>query len=312
MDDAARQRLSGIVEELRDLIPRFVAAIARFDEKVSGLDQGGSAEDLKYSGVFWVITAYRNALIRLRLILENNFLYLETLNVLATTRYVFETLVWLRLLYREPEYGLVFYGKVISGQLQHFRNFRKKLEGEISIFEKLEKEESKRHQEGLRGLTENAQTINADQVSEATASIMNEIDRRARRAFSLYAHDAKRNGYGFQAHLIRKKAIPQIVAQIEQLEAEEKAFITKFPTLVRKKLKDRWNWKAEAGRVGMLAQYEFIYSFTSRLLHATPASIFTDEKNLEAPETLLFLDYIYVSMLDALDLADGRSSRMQD
>ena len=70
-----------------------------------------------------------------------------------------------------------------------------------------------------------------------------------------------------------------------------------------KETKGSVNWKEEAGRVGMQAQYEFIYSFTSRLLHATPASIFTDQKNLEVAEMVLFLDYIYVSMLDALDIA---------
>lgn len=53
----------------------------------------------------------------------------------------------------------------------------------------------------------------------------------------------------------------------------------------------------------MEAQHEFIYSFTSRLLHATPAGMFTEQKNLEVPEMVLFLNNVYVSMFDALDLA---------
>ncbi|RWJ32018.1 hypothetical protein [Mesorhizobium sp.] len=302
MDDVARQRLARIVGELEDLIPQFVATIAQFDAKMSIFEESKGAEEQRWSQEFWVSAAYRNAMIRLRLILENNFSYLETLNVLATTRYVFETLVWLRLLDREPDYGLVFCGRVISGQLQHFKDYKKKLEEEIGFFERLAQDESALHQDSLTKLTESVPIPTADHVSTATAAIMNEIDRRARRAFSLYADDAKRNGYGFQAHLVRKQAVPHVAAQIEELEAEQKALVAACPARVRTKLKDRWNWKAEAGRVDMQAQYEFIYSFTSRLLHATPSSIFTDQKNLEVSEMVVFLDYVYVSMLDVLEL----------
>ncbi len=54
----------------------------------------------------------------------------------------------------------------------------------------------------------------------------------------------------------------------------------------------------------MIEQYEFLYSYTSRLLHATPVSIFTNQKNLEPEEMRLFLEYVYVSMLDALELGE--------
>ena len=303
MNDAMNQRLARIVSELRDLTPRFVTAIARFDERARAVEESKDMDDLKRGADFWVATAYRNALIRLRLILENNFFHLETLNVLATTRYVFETLVWLRLMDREPDYGLVFYGRVISGQLQHFEALRKKLDDEIELFEGLGKEESALHDNSLKELMENVQNVSSDHVAAATASIMDEIDRKARRYFSLYAEDAKQNGFGFQARLIGKQAIPQVNAQIRELEANQKALTTTCTASVRKKLKEHWNWKAEARCVDMQAQYEFIYSFTSRLLHATPSSIFTDQKNLEVSEMVMFLDYVYVSMLDVLDLA---------
>jgi hypothetical protein len=115
MNDAMHQRLARIVTELRDLTPRFETAIARFDERARAVEESKDMDDLERGADFWVATAYCNALIRLRLILENKFFHVETLNVLATTRYVFETLVWLRLMDREPDYGLVFYGKMVSG-----------------------------------------------------------------------------------------------------------------------------------------------------------------------------------------------------
>mgnify|MGYP003604510971 FL=1 len=58
-----------------------------------------------------------------------------------------------------------------------------------------------------------------------------------------------------------------------------------------------------AETVDLLAEYDFIYAFTSKLRHATPASITTDQKNLEPAEMVVFLRYIDVKIQDILDLA---------
>jgi hypothetical protein len=82
------------------------------------------------------------------------------------------------------------------------------------------------------------------------------------------------------------------------------------PPSVLKIAKAKWDWSQRANEVGMQNQYEFLYRYTSRLLHATPTSFFTDQKNLEPPEVIVFLDYVYVSLLDCLELAEKRI-RMQ-
>ena len=63
----------------------------------------------------------------------------------------------------------------------------------------------------------------------------------------------------------------------------------------------------------MLDEYSFIYGYTSKLLHATPASLTTDQKNLEANEMGVFLRYIYVRLLDVIEMAENQlaaSTRM--
>ena len=303
MSETELQRLSSILNELHELLSSYVLFIARFDDKIRVIENSRDASELEQDSNYWVTVVYRNALIRLRLILENNFLTLETLGVLATTRYVFETLVWLRKMEREPNYSLVFYGKVIGDQLQQRKDYKAKVEAEIAVFEKFQKEENSLHEDALKQMKDHGSNVSAEHVSGATAFVMNEMDRRSRRAFSLYAKDAKQNGFGFQAHLLREQAIPQIDAQIDELVREKAKFTGGSAPPVRKKVEERWNWKAEAMSVGMQAQYEFIYSHTSRLLHATPSSILTDQKNLEVQEMAMFLDYVYVSLLDVLDLA---------
>ncbi len=99
--------------------------------------------------------------------------------------------------------------------------------------------------------------------------------------------------------------------QIDALKAERKEFDSKCPARIWKLLTDKknkgrqsWNWFQQAESVGMQEQYEFIYRYTSSLLHATPSSMFTNQKNLEPAEIRIFLEYVYVSMLDAADLAE--------
>ncbi len=63
-----------------------------------------------------------------------------------------------------------------------------------------------------------------------------------------------------------------------------------------------WRWDREAKSADMEGAYDFLYSYTSRLLHATPASVTTDVKNLEPDEIRILLRYIHGALLDALDL----------
>lgn len=70
--------------------------------------------------------------------------------------------------------------------------------------------------------------------------------------------------------------------------------------------KKKWQWRGMSEEAGILDEHDYIYSFASKLLHATPASITTDQKNLERPEVCMFLRYIYVKMLEIADLAHAQ------
>ena len=58
-----------------------------------------------------------------------------------------------------------------------------------------------------------------------------------------------------------------------------------------------------AKKVDLGDEYEYIYSYTSKLLHATPSSITTNQKNLELSEINIFLKYVRVKINDILSLA---------
>ncbi len=54
----------------------------------------------------------------------------------------------------------------------------------------------------------------------------------------------------------------------------------------------------------MKDEYDFIYLFASLLMHATPVSITTDQKNLEPEEMRAFLKYIRVRVADITEMAE--------
>src|SRR5690606_33043132 len=124
------------------------------------------------------------------------------------------------------------------------------------------------------------------------------IDRKAARHFSIYADQAKTNGYGFQAYIVEQQALPQIDASIADLEGEKATFDTSISVDIRNLIPGRWNWRQMAEKVDLVEEYDFIYTFSSKLLHATPASITTNQKNLEQQEMVVFLKYIDIKVRD--------------
>ena len=302
LQDENSEKILSIVKEIKSLHSPLDVASKSFDDIIEGFENKHSFESLRVNAEYWTTQAYRNTLIKLRLIVENNFRYVETLNVLATTRYVFEVLVWIRLLKSDPDFGLVFYWKLIKDQLEHHKRLREKLEREILFFQSLRNEESKLTMNTVDRLLKDDKKPSPDDFSKAFSFVQEEIDRRARRYFSAYIDQAKINGYGFQAHLIETKVIPDLINIIKKIETDRDEFNKNCPNAALKKCKAYWNWKDHAKTVGMEKAYDFIYSYSSRLLHAAPSSILTDQKNLEPDEVVLFLDYTYVSMIDVLDL----------
>jgi hypothetical protein len=90
----------------------------------------------------------------------------------------------------------------------------------------------------------------------------------------------------------------------DEVEREFRAFESQLDQSVRAIIPKRWNWNQQAEQVGMKEEYEFIYLYTSLLMHATPVSLTTDQKNLELKEVRMFLKYIHVRINDAVRMVE--------
>ncbi len=250
----------------------------------------------------WCIAVMGDSLIRVRLFLEQNFHFIETIGTVAVSRYLFELSVWLHLFERDERYGLVYYGQLLDTQQKYFTDYLQQLHREVGMLRAFDKKE----QQAMRSAMDEAESLDFGNRMRSVASM---IDEEAARGFSLYAEQAKENGYGFQASLVEKKAITQVEEALTALRAERADYDAKVLPSIRDLVlakngkKKRWEWKEMADRADLLPEYDFLYTFASKLLHATPASITTDQKNLEPQEFVVFLKYINVKTLELIDLA---------
>lgn len=260
--------------------------------------------DLKHSPICWVLHAQLGTLDKIDGLFARKEGEYGAFELLAIARNLFENMVWLRLFNSEPQYGLIFYEQLLIQQKQNTENFIAKTEREIAIFEeydKIDNENVVSFASLMKGQP-SVEEIESARVEHHKQT--EELDAQARRSFAIYAAAAKFNGYGYQCHLLRENEIPRQRAQLleiqENLDRFRKAKSSILSAHLVGRSSARWNWKERATEVGMIDQYEFLYSYTSKLLHCTPMNLIT-EKQLSVSETLLMLDYAFVTILDAFD-----------
>jgi len=258
----------------------------------------------KWNHNSWCTAVAGDSLVRLRLLTEQNFLVLETMGVVAVARYVFEVTIWLRLFALDRRYGLVYFDQLLATQQRFYEDTLAQLERESEWLKSLDEKETASSQQAINEIGSGTpKDDQAKRLAAALSAVSADIDAEASRRFSLYAEAARTNGYGFQAYLVETKALPPVRTALDAIATERETFDSMVTEETRALRPSRWQWRPMAQKVGRVDEYDYLYSFASKLLHATPASITTDHKNLDAAEMEMFLKYIDVALDDILALA---------
>ena len=288
-----QEKNNNLIRDIKRLGTNLDELAKKFRNSSSSFDEWSEHE--------WCNNAFGNALIRLRQLTEQNFNNIETISLLAVTRYIFELSIWLNLLKEDSKYGLVYYWKLLETQFRYYKDTVRHLYREVKLLKEFEKKDKQSTDKILKKINEN-KNLNSE-IFNLLRESMTEVDAEAGRKFSIFIDDAKINGYGFQAYLVEKKSIPKIEQAIREIENKLKGFKTRVPEEIDSIIPKRWNWKQMAEKVGKGEEYDYIYTYASKLLHATPISLTTDQKNLEIQEILIFLRYIYIALLELIDLS---------
>lgn len=271
MNESVRSQISDLISRIEAVRPALEAATNSLTTKL------GTFSDVEVEEKaipYWRMQALRDALLRVRTFIERNFSYIETLGLLSLCRYTFELVVWLKHIELDERFALIYARMLCKQQVELYEKLGAHLQREIDLYLSLAEEEktayanvfaAARSQEKAAGRT----------VVDGMRAASDLIDEKLALEFAIYSDQVRHNGYGFQAHLLKTQALPKAVEYAE----ENRNFLAKFnsrwaATIDELKVKE-WKWNARAAHVGMASEYDFIYSYTSRLLHATPASLTT-------------------------------------
>jgi hypothetical protein len=235
---------------------------------------------------------------------EQNFNSVESMGVVVVARYIFELSVWLSLFKLDRRYGLVYFAQLIDTQQRYYQDVKAQLEREVASLKSFSSREEEAHKQATEQIQGHPpDDARAQALASTLRSISEALDVEASRRFSLYAKDAQTRGYGFQTHLIETQAVPRVDKALAEMAVERSRFDATIEKGVKELIPGRWQWRQMAQKVNLTDEYDYIYSFASKILHATPSSITTDQKNLELPELEAFLKYIDVKMADIETLA---------
>jgi AcrR family transcriptional regulator len=297
-----RRTVEGLIDEFRREIH---SSLARLQQEVDGqlfvhsrtLPPGTNVD---HSPIIWILRAQQGTLEKLGLMFKREGIY-ESFELLAIARNLFENLVWLRLMNLDHRYGLVFFAILLQNQKAHNENMRKQALAEAVLFDSMDALDDDVLESTLLSNLDPTE----DELKELQAAFIarrDELDDMVRREYCLHASAATENGYALQAMLIRDKLLPELDKRDATLAQNDSLLAPVLATTLTANLQGcikKWNWQLQAKLVGMEKNYDFLYRFTSRLLHSTPINLITD-KALAPEEQLVILDYIVISAGDVL------------
>lgn len=315
MPENTRQQITEVIGRIKSLDPSLEQT------KVALQDELNSFPDVKTMNTdvgYWKTRILFDAIVKLRLFVKNNFHVIETIGVLSLTRYIFELAVIIKNINANQDFVFLYVQKLKKQELEHLEGYAHQIEAEIAIYKSLDIAERNAQQQSIKGLSNGKLTARNSRrlrkkVLESMRRTSDFIDQSLEFQFALYSEEAAQNGYGFQAYLMEKDFVPKIQKELEEAKVSYEAI--KLAWRDRNSAFDpnfqRWRWKEMAERVRMERDYDFIYSYTSRLLHALPHSLTTNQKNLEDAEVLMFFKYVEVQTRWIVAFAQGKVGELR-
>lgn len=300
MNDVTLTKINVVIEKIKALHGDFEQAIEVYRVEIAEFENSCDKGIEHFPSSYWKLVLYVDSLIKIRLMIERNFNFIESFGLIALTRYVCELSIWIRLMSENENYGFFYYKMLLQESKERHKEQVAQFESEIAWLKSLEVKEKA----GFNNIEAKNSTI-ADvhafeRMSAVARKISEEIDWEASRKFSIYGDEAAVNGYSYQAYLIEKNALPKAKDNLIACEIAEKEFDAVASKELEKLGIGKLKWQNMAIKAGVSEEFDFIYSYTSRLLHAKPSSLTTNQKSLENVEVLIFLRYILVKMLEIL------------
>jgi len=202
---------------------------------------------------------------------------------IASLRYILEALIQTELLYKESDYFEKIYHSVLKHKINKTQTYLEKVKSDCLILEAYEKKEDIIKEKYKKGMDEHQ----INDLMQQEDQIYDDLDYEL--TISLDASEF--NSLGVQKMMLEQNVIPSLEKGIEEMKKElddlskalaiDLEFNRKFQirgqsTRVPKVLKDSRSWSKKASDAGLENEYQFVYGYTSSLLHCTSFSILTN------------------------------------
>lgn len=266
---------------------------------------------------------------KLKVLISDSYKTNDLLSKYAILRYIFETLINVKLLNIEETYTFKLYYSIFSVQVEKTEKFLFKINQEIELAKKYDERETKERKELMDRIDINDKKLYEAELDKITASIDNDSDYEN----VIFWGDYKNNGYGYTSLLIDKKLKSDYEKRLNELSEK----LSHVKTIVYNdnrikshfgftseedvyaKLKDRRTWKDKARAVGLENDYTLIYDLSSSIIHATAYSLFTDNDLNQSDTSLVntlvtryinnivreLKTYSNVNILSKFEISDG-------
>tara|TARA_B110000211_G_C14051251_1_gene541332 strand:- start:154 stop:1089 length:936 start_codon:yes stop_codon:yes gene_type:complete len=214
----------------------------------------------------------------------------STISLVANLRFLFETCITTRLLVAEDTYKYKVRYSIYKHQIEKSKALREYSIIDINRLNELEKEEK------IRPESKPDEEFIKSHLAKVN-SLYDELDEE----ISLFLDNAELNGSGYHKHIIE--------SYIEKHESRESDISSEWETKkkellndeeadsvfgfcnqtskVEKELKDSRSWKQKAEDVKLTKMYNFIYDYTSSLIHSTSYSILVPNQLDESEITMV-------------------------
>jgi hypothetical protein len=249
----------------------------------------------------------------------------EFVRDVSSLRYTLEALINVRLFEKDEKYMLATYYSLINKQIELMEKRIERLKYEIDLYEELSKKEKSLTKSVLSNIDSNT---NPSEITEQIKNVENLIDNELYFEITIFSENIETNGYSFHKFHLEEKVLPFYEKHINHLkklrdkQANEllsmPLFKKHFPDIkntnnvfeaIRKKCMEK-SWSKKANKVSLNREYEYIYKYTSAIIHCDSYSFVTNsdfddnERSLIIKMQSQYLEKINESIRKFLSLPD--------
>lgn len=276
-----------IAAEIEQVAVNLDTAIKAFEgiiNRISATSRAAGIVDLeKMPEDFFSLDGIASAMKKMRSFTKISILEMSDIELSAVVRFVFEMSLWVTYLAGPVSNGRNYFAHVALENLRHLQKDIKHMEYELIGLRAAEVREDQKLREAAEEEFSAGRKLNSEEVVK---KVWKENEEHAAAKFSIYGDWARGGNFGTTADYVETEVLPDL--RSKSLAVEGRIALLEAAGGKIKKL----SVKELANLANMEQEYEWLFSHTSRKIHAEPFSISSDFSSLSGHEKFIYVQYM--------------------